>query len=216
MAKCSVGGYSAIISHVFDWSPGDFGDRGSCFWTVRSAGRDGMKKDDRFYSMRVFEDGNIENGIARCWIFYSPDELPDTLIVFNAYGYQTSVLAHMLKRTIGADYCRQIALTNNGYQNGGLWINNDGTGFLVSMSDSETDSFDMSAPGTEAVCDLCERMMLLPHAYDGPDGEKYCERCFLPNVFCVRGVWRNERTRIGTGTTRRRQQPYMRALRKKM
>lgn len=138
----------------FEWRSGDFGDSGSCFWSMRRDIRKAMEDNGNFYAIRIYQpgmymdarvqirhmkpDGNeiALSGFGRSWLYETvvtvninkqAIELP-VIILFNAYGLginqQSLLLASFLRKGRHPVY-----LTNNNMEHGGLYFN--GSGYVI-------------------------------------------------------------------------------------
>ena len=91
--------YHFDFTTEIDWSVGDFGDHGSCFWSDRSVARAALMNDAGFRAMRFYAPNAEEvpgrtygtgYGVGRAWILLrsigqrGTDEYP---FVFNGYWY---------------------------------------------------------------------------------------------------------------------------------
>lgn len=111
---------------VFDWSDGDFGDGGSCFWddmsycrrtledqgafAFRLFGKDGNWSGDKFDddAHELITNSNVEiedvySHYARCW---AAVDVPahNTITCFNVYGINSSRMARVLAAFTGLEY----------------------------------------------------------------------------------------------------------------
>lgn len=118
------------IDDMLDWGSGDFGDGGSCFWGDRRGARRVMR-DNGGMALRCYENGA---GVARAWFTevvseeepnLFGDERGEVFVLFNGYGYSTHEMALLLANIV-AGSARKIALENNGYKYGLVYINNFG------------------------------------------------------------------------------------------
>jgi hypothetical protein len=114
----------------FDWSAGDFGDTGSCYWGENNAAREVMQDNQctavRFYHMpqRSHTDDLVyaNLGYARAWIF---NDLPfEGMIIFNAYNMPLIKVTRVLASLFNWDY-KRISLYNEGNVSGLVWLNNN-------------------------------------------------------------------------------------------
>lgn len=70
------------LSQDCDWSPGDFGDRGSCFWGEYEDCRLALHDNPDGMSMRVYSPDKI--GCGRAWV-WDYRETRGYLLLFNGY-----------------------------------------------------------------------------------------------------------------------------------
>ncbi len=162
--------YTFDFTDSFDWSAGDFGDDGSCFWGGRSDARD-MLTDNGARAVRFYKDGS---GYARAWIA----EIAGGVVIFNGYGLESLQIARILAHHWGA-YYKKVSLENNGEETGTLWING-GVGFVVGSQDTfeGVDSVDLRFEDTGGYrCDNCSERIDDDYARHADDGV-YCESCF--------------------------------------
>jgi hypothetical protein len=131
-----------------DWSSGDYGDSGSCFWNCHASAKDTLNEYDDFTALRMYEVdqrqhynydlGEYEttyvlSGSGRCWMIIDTPRA-NQLIIFNAYSkkvderwqdqnkYRLIDFARFLATLYGLSY-KKIGLCNNGEKSGDLWIN---------------------------------------------------------------------------------------------
>ncbi len=104
----------------FNWNSGDFGDRGSCYWTDREYCRRFMQNDARFGAVRFFDSEG--KGIARAWTYY--DEPSDSVVVWNAYGYNLEVIAKRVAQYLNVVNEKTVRLYANNDSVEYLYINN--------------------------------------------------------------------------------------------
>ena len=167
-----------IVDHI-DWLAGDFGDRGSCFWSCHASAKE-MILDNGGGAVRFFDPGT-HNGIARAWIVPRPD---GCFLLFNGSGMETLPIARIVATHLDHAYYRQVKLTNNGESDGSLWVNG-GTGYLVGPQAvvMTIDAIDLDWDDQNCVCEHCgDRIDEEEHHYS-PDGEGYCESCYFNRVF---------------------------------
>jgi len=67
------------LKHKADWEPGEFGDRGSCWWGSKSQGRNMLYRNNG-YAIKLY-DGD-KNPIARLWA--APYD--NNIAIFNMYN----------------------------------------------------------------------------------------------------------------------------------
>jgi hypothetical protein len=121
--------YSFEFVDRLDWEEGDFGDDGSCFWDDNQGARR-MLEDNGAIAVRFYDPDKTDTGIARAWMY--PMEAEGIYLLFNGYGFAgnpTLTIARVVSRFLGRRY-KGIALTNNGYDEGTLWING-GWGYVI-------------------------------------------------------------------------------------
>ena len=178
-----------FVDHI-DWSAGDFGDSGSCYWSCHASAKD-MILDNGGGAVRFF-DGATHYGIARAWIVPRPS---GCLLVFNGYGMETLPIARILAAHLDHAYYRQVNLTNNGVHDGELWINN-GKGYLIGPQAVVTaiDAIDLEWEGVEQCkCENCNCDIDEEDHYHDPDGDDCCESCYHDRVFycesCGEDYW---------------------------
>ncbi len=166
--------YSFDFVDRIDWSAGDFGDSGSCFWSCHASAKD-MILDNGGGAVRFFH-ADTHNGIARAWIVPRPD---GCFLVFNGYGMGTLPIARIVATHLDHAYYRQVKLTNNGISDGALWING-GNGYLVGPQSVVTtiDAIDLDWDDPDGcVCEHCGDRIDEEDHYHNPDGDDYCGSC---------------------------------------
>lgn len=119
--------YVQFVNH-FDWNPGSFADRGSCFWGDRHYAKN-MMKDAGFYAMRFWDlderDGEPKiKGSARAWI--APD-YPERgcFVAFNYYGSQRDIRYRLVAEKFGMEWVCVDSVSNNGTTCDTLYLNGD-------------------------------------------------------------------------------------------
>jgi hypothetical protein len=130
--------YILDFNRTIDWSHGDFGDRGSCYWGDKIGALD-MIRDNGGYAIRAWKmnttlpDGerpltydNV-SGYARAWIAPISD---NRLVLWNGYGETSLTFARLLALKFACAY-KRISLTNNGSDGGTLWINGGGSSYII-------------------------------------------------------------------------------------
>lgn len=124
--------YIFDFASSIDWSPDDFGDYGSCYWTEKQGAKQMLMDNSNPCAIRFYGDTNSRGnnrGIGRAWLArLSPNEI----VIFNAYGpYSLITIARVLSDWLGLSY-HKIQLGNRSISDidGVLWINysNDGNG----------------------------------------------------------------------------------------
>lgn len=155
----------------FNWTPGDYGDSGSCYWGSNSEALNVLT--DNAARAVLFE----EPIRARAWV---AENLPenDLIIVFNGYGFSgdsTLSIARILAHWKGVSY-KRIELRNHNVDNGTLWIN-AGRGYIVGPAESleRWAEFDFQW-GEPRSCENCG--CGVNDGYWGVDECLYCEDCY--------------------------------------
>ncbi len=202
--------YNFEFVDKFDWSAGDFGDEGSCFWSCHASAKDMLLDNGAgavcFYQRKHVMEGHLtgdhpfwvttSKGIARAWIIPQPD---DCFIVFNGYGIETLPIARILATYFGHAYYRKIDLNNRGYTDGNLWVNG-GSGYLVGPQDvvQGVDKVSLDWDGSNSLlCTNCEcEIDEDDHCHD-PDDEDLCSDCYSKQVFfcesCNEDCWTSDK-----------------------
>jgi len=110
---------TADITDDLNWNSGDYGDRGSCFWSDYITSRWAMDDDPRFYALRLYECGQ---GVGRAWLCVEEDNL----LLFNSYHPEHGitlfgeVLANILEdKDLVSEKIDVINLNGGFYINGG-------------------------------------------------------------------------------------------------
>lgn len=163
------------FTEKLDWSDGAFGDGGSCFWGEKSGARDMI--EEHAYAVRGYKvrEGHtmpatseelrypMLRGYARAWVADIGD---NRLVVFNGYGENTLTFARWLALFFSCTY-KRIDLTNNGLDDGVLWING-ACGYLIGAhSKIELISrHDFGWPERSGyICEICDERI--------PEDEEY-------------------------------------------
>lgn len=145
------------------WKAGEYGDKGSCFWTQKPHVLPLLKHFGGF-SIRLYDrDTEKRKGIGRALIMplvagkdgYQPDQFrnPLGLLVFNGYGsfgknygkssvssqtygqMQVYDYARLLALFLGVSYERVMLAVNGSYEYP-LYVNNQGTAVLVAPTET--------------------------------------------------------------------------------
>jgi hypothetical protein len=163
-------GTELIVTTNFNWTPGKYGDGGSCFWGCRSASKVILKG---LNSYAILLHGEEDSPIARCWC--SPYE--QSYVVYNCYSREGEPInlvsfSRMLSDTFNMPYYRDIELTCDGMEEGPLWING-GRGYIIGdQSVSEISEVDFNY---RLECDDCGRTCTGSAVYE--DGRVLCGNC---------------------------------------
>jgi hypothetical protein len=175
--------YLLRFTQSFDWAPGDFADYNSCYWTCHSHARVMLAEHDA-WAILFYNTKPPHNGIARAWVVPMGG---DRFVVYNGYGYTTLQIARMLGHYWGL-YYRHIVLLNHGMCDGTLYINGNGSGYVVGDQQwaRSTTSVDFGWSDGTARCHEC--------GDHGPEdsyfsvvGRDYCRPCYRDNFrFCYR------------------------------
>lgn len=168
--------YILDFTNRFDWSSGDFGDGGSCFWGDRSGARE-MLESNGAYAVRGFKRkypieseildyGNVR-GYARAWLAPVGTNL---FVLFNGYGENALTFARLLALKWNCSY-KRIELYNNGDSDGTLYIN--GSNFVIGQHSviQSIESHDFGwrdVQSSREFCPACE-------GYYHEDNGIYCE-----------------------------------------
>jgi formylmethanofuran dehydrogenase subunit E len=160
------------FTDTFDWSSGDFGDAGSCYWGCHSAAKD-LLRDHGALAMRLYKDNK---GYARAWLY----PRNNGFVVFNGYGHETIQIARILASYLGLSY-RKITLENNGDSSGAIWING-ANGFVVDSEENvnSIECFDMDIEDDLTRCTDCGRYT---DELTSVGGQDLCESCLSDRYF---------------------------------
>jgi len=135
------------IATKLDWERGQFGDSGSCMWSVHKAGLDYMSKSDDFRGIRFFKPVELGKGIwhadattnrsyqgiARAWLWSHTMKFQQTAtrtfegkiyVVFNGYGYTSTLIAKVLANYLGYAQ-KEIQIANQRNRDTHIYINGD-------------------------------------------------------------------------------------------
>jgi len=189
--------YHYDFTNEFDWSDGQFGHSGSCWfhddgpygaslptfqnnggWAIRFYSKDANGYPDKY-----------DHGIARTWV--KPEA--DSLLCFNTYGNEISDVFTVLKHTMSKYGAGEVKLTRkirlaNELDDSIPYING-GSGFAVSDSKAwdERDFHEFSMDVEEVVreCDNCG-CRIRGDVYHC-EGDTLCSRCIFNDcVSCDR------------------------------
>ena len=196
-----------------DWSAGDYGDSGSCFWGGRRYART-MLADLGAYALRFYDPRDELRGVARSWLVPCYDH-PDGefFMLFNAYSvgdysYDALTQARILAFYLGLSYRKCPSLRNNNFCDNVLYING-GTGLSVGVPEivAGVTAYDFGAAEDNHRCDededeytccACGSELNEDNQYCAGDGDddSYCETCFHERYFscdrCGNYVWRED------------------------
>ncbi len=145
-----VAEYCLRITNQFNWTPGAFGDGGSCMFESRSATKNAMAESGKFFALQHFtsENGDNPRGMAvalkdggtffsasRCWLFPTSVLInnveEDIVVCFNSYGrYPLQQLAKLVQALTGAEATKRISVSNRNSTCGGVYVNSGG-GIIV-------------------------------------------------------------------------------------
>ena len=114
-------GRDLIITKQFDWIPGTYGDRGSCFWGSRAGAKIILQNNG---GMALLIHGPNDVPLARAWCV----PYGSSYIVFNCYtvgscSITLTTFARAMSDIFNFAYYRNIDLTCRGVNCGPLWIN---------------------------------------------------------------------------------------------
>jgi len=175
--------YRYDVTDGLDWTAGDYGDYGSCFWDSNSSARTAMQENDKFYALRFYDIDNIGDG--RAWLYHMDR---DAIILFNAYGsIELLEMASMLCQLRGSAYTyNRIRISNHGQEYGTLYLNS-GCGYVICKKDhhmANKDAFDFELACADE--DRCSECGIAYDEYNSYYVEGYgelCESCYCENFF---------------------------------
>lgn len=120
-AKGTMSPYFFDFEKQANWVPGDFGeDRYSCWWDDYNNARTGLIRRGGgailFYRDEAeFKQSHGTKGIARAWMFPRPHD--KAFFIFNAYGLELQVIAHVVSTALGLSYKSVGIEIPDGYAN---------------------------------------------------------------------------------------------------
>lgn len=147
--------YHYDFDRSYTWRAGDFHDGGSCFWSCRQGARDLMRKDHRFFALRIFKEialrehqeapnrnayykqtDKFYQGAARCWVAKERVNASanlsriqgdhDIYILFNSYGKPLEEMAVLFKEHVNPNFgLRRVVANNTGNSGGTLYMNSN-------------------------------------------------------------------------------------------
>lgn len=174
--------YTYELVDTFDWIAGDYGDKGSCYWSNHAGARK-MLDENGAYAIRFYY-GDGDSGCGRAWVVTEPVG-ENTAILWNGYGYQTRDIARVLAFVTGLTY-KKIELRNNGAGYGELYIN-DCSGYAIGTEealksvesyDFQWNDIDIDADEDEETCNNCGTVVTEYDSYTSPDGDTMCSDCY--------------------------------------
>jgi hypothetical protein len=164
--------YTFEFVDEFNWSSGDYGDYGACWFHSNSDARQ-ILADAGGMAIRFYNANGA--GIARAWVYPTDD----MYIVFNGYGLQTITIARIMATWLGMDY-KKINLSNWDRSNGTVWING-GMGYLLGTSatiDPINDyDLEIGEEDDDYVCEGCGNGVHEDYVYFA-FGDAYCSDCY--------------------------------------
>ncbi len=190
--------YYATIQASFNWERGQFSDPDSCYWTCHKSAKN-MILEEGGFTLKIYKDDlrSNERGFARCWIIPYGDQF----IVANGYGLSTLAMTRIFARLMDDAYYHKIGLTNNGNNEGDLWINGQGMAYLVGEQFEviKVSSIDLKIDGIDiAECYYCGDTVgpIDRVEYHDPGGDSCCELCYSEKVTycfsCSKDVYTRE------------------------
>lgn len=199
-SKHSSGGGKHFLDFTkkINWTDGDFGDGGSCFWGCRSGAKD-LLMDNGAYAVRLYRQNAYYDskfdGIGRAFLLPHPDN-SNVYVLFNAYGPLTyTTLARLIAYRHGLSYFAPANVSNNDTCEGVLYINSGRGALLGTVEDIAEVTGDDSYPSVDFgidesdydernPCSDCGDNVHPDEAYSSPDGDTLCGYCFERNYFC--------------------------------
>jgi hypothetical protein len=185
IANHAIGEFTYDITDQFNWSAGDFGDGGSCFWGDRRDAK-GMMMDAGGLALRFFDDDG--RGNARCWVM----PYKDTWICFNAYGCSLELVKTRLSFIYPTYHTKFIKLSNYHETAGTLYINRE-LGMLVTekVSTWKGVSMEVGEEGSRYRCEDCnERIREGNEVYIERRASYICEDCYHSDYSTCEGCER--------------------------
>lgn len=196
--------YHFEFTDKFNWTDGEFGDSGSCFWNEESYALD-VLRTERCYAVLFYREGNRRNGYARAWIAFADKDKKHIrlrsgtsmylhspmAIIFNAYGMAGETIANVVAQYLKKEYAL-AKFTINDDTSGTVWINHndtingDGTheerfgkGFVIGSKNvtSVIEKIDLLWDSANNQCDICGKERP-PDAIRTFDGGKLCDACY--------------------------------------
>ena len=175
--------YFVRFAEDFDWKRGQFADPDSCYWTCHSNAKQ-MILDAGGLTMRFYESDEFrnDNGLARCWLMPSIIRDKQCYIVANGYGLTTLQCARILSVYLNHSYYHKIRFLNNDNPEGELWINGQGSAFLVGPQDVvvNTSEIDLHIEDVnKKLCEACCEPILEGEVFSDEHGlENFCQSCY--------------------------------------
>jgi hypothetical protein len=190
------------FTECFNWSAGDFGDEGSCFWGSCSAARDYLM-DAGAFALRVYDPAYAPDelhGIGRAWVMPYPED--DLHVLFNGYMNHrlygrahtddvTFVLGQLLAIFLGRNL-RLVRLYNRGQTCGPIYING-GRGIIVGPATAieGISRWDLEiADRHTTFCEACGISLDADEAYRDEWAQPYCSFCYHERFVACDGCGR--------------------------
>lgn len=182
-----------FVDHA-DWTPGEFGDSGSCWWGSYEQGKE-IFLDAGGMAVRFYDSEG--DGLGRAWFA----KYRTGYIVFNGYGMggdSTLKIAQIVAHYLGMSY-KRIHLTNH---NDLMYINSD-MGYAIGEASAieRFNSVEFEYGERGYTCDHCGETVGEDYTFSGPNGHgTYCESCYY-NLFsscenCCETFYQSEMTYV--------------------
>jgi len=160
--------YEFDFTRNLNWSAGEFGDHGSCFWTCRTLAREALMKNDVF-AVHFYRDSG--KGFARAFVF----EVDNGLVIFNAYGLPCRTIAYVLATLFSYQHRDEVSLCINGDEDGLVWLNEDAHRIgSEPFKDRYTANFDIEY----ALCRRCDDFYPIAEGDHNSFDEFVCDNCW--------------------------------------
>jgi hypothetical protein len=127
--------YDVVGNGSFDWSSGDFGDHGSCYWGCHSKCRYQLQSQHNAFAIRWYrtDEPDSKQGCGRCWVVVQKG----IAFLFNYYGPDSLLTAARMLATESQSLYHECSLKCNGGTSD-FYLNGSGRGYAVGYcSDSE-------------------------------------------------------------------------------
>lgn len=193
-------GFKIYFTREFNWTPGDYGDNGSCYWQSKASAKDMIIKEKGF-AIQFHNERNQR--IGRCWgTFLEGGYSEPTLLIFNAYnnlGYGNCLdwFADILYRALGYKDYHRVQLQNNGGGGQNILFINKNTGILLHSTTGMKDGFRIDLKWKEiktVVCSGCRQGFLEENCTYVED-RMFCGPCLTRNAFICFGCMELRLTR---------------------
>jgi hypothetical protein len=198
------------LTNDLDWSAGQFGDDGSCLWTVHKSARKAITEAGGG-AIRIYDPNEPDEGTGRAWIM--PNVPREGMIsLWNGYGealsmgsHRTGNMSHFLAKFLASHLglaFQRVELTNENQVSATLYING-GAGYLIGEQAQieRHKKYDLGIVTGDFKCPHCRQLTCVDSNWK-EDSKKvrYCEPCwerrFVVCRSCANRVERTDTTEV--------------------
>src|SRR3990167_863267 len=166
------------FTRTFNWKPGTFGEyRLSCYWKGNSLARRIIQTHGgaaiRFWRQ---ESPKRYVGHGRAWLLEPINEVPGTVVLFNAYGVSLLQAGNVLAAHLNMSY-RKTQLALHGHSQDMLYVNDAGAILLGEPSSIQgVHEVDLQWPDAWVLCVDCEEPVRWDRAVK-EHNDPLCKKC---------------------------------------